>query len=214
MLARAFARRGARVRGIDVAENQIEQARRLAEQEGLDVAFDVCPAESMTAEDGSLDVVSAGQSWLYFDKPSVIPRVLKALKPEGRLVMTSLAWLPFRDPIAKRSDDLVLKFNPDWKGAHHRGSVPGVSDALKKEFDLTTFHAMLYPMPSSRDSWRGRYLACRGIGASLSDREIGAFDQAHREMLEEHAPERFEIMHEMVVSVFTRKGVLRSDTGG
>jgi 2-polyprenyl-3-methyl-5-hydroxy-6-metoxy-1,4-benzoquinol methylase len=121
VLARAFARRGATVKGIDIAENQIEQARKLAEIEGLGIEFEVCPSESVAVTDGSLDVVSAGQSWLYFDRDVVIPKVLGALKESGCLVMTTLAWLPYKDSVARQSDELVLKYNPEWKGAFYNG---------------------------------------------------------------------------------------------
>src|SRR5690606_8563976 len=45
VLARAFARRGARVTGVDVAPHQIEAARELAAREALDIAFLVSRAE-------------------------------------------------------------------------------------------------------------------------------------------------------------------------
>jgi SAM-dependent methyltransferase len=206
VLARAFAKRGATVTGIDIAENQIEQARRIAEEEGLDVTFEVCPTESMSVEDGSLDIVSAGQSWLYFDKEIVIPRVSSALKEDGKLVMTTLAWLPHIDEVAKMSDDLVLKYNPDWKGANYPGARATTSRSLGGAFELITFHAMRVPMPFTRGSWQGRYLACRGVGASLTEEEIEAFDREHGSLLAEKVDESFSVLHDVVVQVYVKKG--------
>lgn len=37
--------------------------------------------------------------------------------------------------------------------------------------------------------------ACRGIGASLTDQEIVMWEQEHKKLLEEIAPEEFEILH-------------------
>jgi hypothetical protein len=50
-------------------------------------------------------------------------------------------------------------------------------------------------VPFTRESWRGRIRACRGIGASLSDDEVKAFDAAHDELLSRIAPERFTVLH-------------------
>ena len=39
------------------------------------------------------------------------------LKPGGYLAILFMAWLPYEDELAKASEDLVLKYNPNWKGA-------------------------------------------------------------------------------------------------
>ncbi len=103
VLARAFAKRGAAVTGVDIAANQIAAAKALAEQQGLDIAFRVGPAEEIDFPDASFDVISAGQSWLYFDASAMIPKVLRLLTAEGCLVITHLLWLAHKDRIAKRS---------------------------------------------------------------------------------------------------------------
>ena len=47
--------------------------------------------------------------------------------------------------------------------------------------------------------------ACRGIGASLSDNEIAAFDMEHISLLEEIAPESFDILHYCAVTVLEKE---------
>ena len=37
--------------------------------------------------------------------------------------------------------------------------------------------------------------ACRGIGASLSEDEINAWEQEHLKLLSEIAPEEFDVLH-------------------
>src|SRR5690242_19388734 len=59
LVARALARRGARVCGTDIAAGQIEAARREAAREGLDVDFAVAPAEACPYPDASFDAVVA-----------------------------------------------------------------------------------------------------------------------------------------------------------
>ena len=41
----------------------------------------------------------------------------------------------------------------------------------------------------------GRMKACRGIGASLSEPEIEAWEKEHRSLLAEIAPDEFDILH-------------------
>ena len=47
VLARQFGRQGARVAGVDIAQNQIRTARRLAEEDGLAIDFRATPAEQL-----------------------------------------------------------------------------------------------------------------------------------------------------------------------
>jgi len=56
VLARAFAKRGANVAGIDIAENQVEEAKVLAELDGIKATFEICRAEDMEVPNGIYDV--------------------------------------------------------------------------------------------------------------------------------------------------------------
>ena len=205
VLARAFARRGAVVTGVDVAANQIAAAESLAAREGLSVTFRVCPAEAVDLPDASFDVISAAQSWLYFDASVMVPKVLRLLAPEGCLVLTHLLWLPRRDPIARRSEELVLKYNPDWGGADYGGTMAPVAAWARDHFDLRTFHAMEAPIEFTREAWQGRFRACRGIGASLPAEEVARFDVEHGALLEAIAPETFTVLHQMTVHAYAKK---------
>src|SRR5438046_8849502 len=88
VLARAFAKRGALVTGVDISANQIAEAKALVAQEGLDISFRVCAAEDIAFPDASFEVISAGQSWLYFDAAVMIPKVLRLLVADGYLALT------------------------------------------------------------------------------------------------------------------------------
>ena len=210
VLARAFARRGAVVTGIDISESQIGEAKMLTAEDGVTVTFEVCAAEDMDVPDAAFDVISAAQSWLYFDSAVVIPRVLRALKEDGCLVLTHLVWLPLQDPIARKSEELVLKYNPDWKGAHFKGSAAGIPRWSTEHFDMKTFHVINEPIEFTRESWRGRFRACRGVGASLSRELVEQFDEEHDRLLRDIAPDTFPILHQMSILIFVRKGVIAS----
>lgn len=124
VLAREFAARGARVSGIDISPEQIDMARALAKELGLSIDFRIAPAEEVPFPDGSLDVLTANQCWLYFDRPRAIADARRLLVPGGVLATSHFCWLPRLDPIARASEALVLKFNPAWSAADWSGEVP------------------------------------------------------------------------------------------
>lgn len=210
VLAREFARRGAVVTGVDIADNQIAAAKELAEQSGLDITFEVSPAEQFSAAPQSFDVVSCGQSWLYFDREIMIPNVLNFLVPDGMFVLTHLSWLPFQDPIAAQSEKLVLKYNRKWNSGGYAGDIPPVFSWTQDHFDLKTFHVMHEPIPFTREGWCGRIRACRGVGAALSAEETAKFDAEHLQLLEKITPEQFTVLHQMSIHIFVRKGAIIS----
>jgi SAM-dependent methyltransferase len=211
VLARAFAKQGARVIGVDISANQIAAAQALAAHEGLDIVFRVCAAEEIVFHDESFEVISAGQSWLYFDAAVMIPKVLRLLVAEGCLVLTHLAWLPHKDRIAQQTEELVLHYNPGWTGAGYKGTIPPVFPWAQEDFELRTFHVMHAPLSFTRKTWRGRIRACRGIGASLAVEEVERFDAEHSKLLATIAPEEFTVLHQMALHVYVRKGTIRTD---
>jgi SAM-dependent methyltransferase len=152
---------------------------RRAKGEGLKVEFSVHPAESLPWTEPTFDVVTANQCWLYFDKQKVISELRRVLKPGGVLVTSHFCWLPRLDDIARRSEQLVLQFNRKWSGADYSGEIPPRPTWAKQDFDVTAMFFYDEPIPFTRESWRGRFRACRGIGAALSPSEVEAVDAAH-----------------------------------
>ena len=203
-LARGLAERGAQVTGVDISTDQIAEARKLAQQQKLDVQFSAVAAEDIEFEDSSFDAVTVAQAWIYFDAARVIPKILRVLAREGRLVLTLVSWLPYRDEIARAMEELVLKYNPQWTGGGYSGDPPKYN-SLKEDFDLKTLHVMDEPIPFTRESWRGRIRACRGVGAALLPDAIADFDAEHKKLLEKIAPENFTVLHQIAVHVFARR---------
>ena len=186
---------GASFIGADIAENQIAHARRLSQEAGMDIEYIVSSAEDLDFPPESFDTVTAVQCFFYFDKSVVFPQIHKMLKAGGRLMVGSVAWLPAENDIAAESERLVLKYNPDWTGhgsARHPLSPPDFPRELFAEeaderFDLH--------IPFTRESWRGRIRACRGVGASLlSPERLAAFEKEHAAYLS-GVPEVFDILH-------------------
>lgn len=205
VLARQFARQGANCFGLDIAENQVATAKRLAAEEGLKVTWAVGPAEELPW-DGPFDFATANQCFLYFDKQRMMAEVKRVLTPEtGRLVTSHFSWMPRVDEIARRSEELVLEHNPHWTAADWHGVIPEFPEWARPDAEVENFFVYDVPMPFTRESWAGRILACRGVGATMTPEEVARFHKAHLQLLEEIAPPEFPIIHRIDAHVFRLK---------
>ena len=205
VLPRNLYRHGAAWTGIDISPEQIGQARRLAEESGLDIDFHVASAESTSFPRASFDVVTACQCFWYFDHDKVMPILSDVLKPGGKLLILYMAWLPFDDPIAEASEELVLKYSPSWSGAGERRRPIEIPDISFRYFELEDREEFDLTIPFTRESWHGRMRACRGVGASLSEEELVSWDREHKELLDRIAPDRFEVLHYAALAVLGKK---------
>lgn len=204
VIPRNMYRFGAKFTGTDIAENQIEQAKILAKNSDMDIDFLCCPTEKLDFPDESFDVITACQCFFYFDHDITAPKLHKMLKKGGKLALLYMAWLPFDDEIAGMSENLVLKYNPDWTGCketRHEIFVPDVYDKYFKRIHNEIFDVKV---PFTRESWNGRIKACRGIGASLSEDKVAEFEKEHKEMLSKIAPDEFDILHYCAISVIEK----------
>jgi SAM-dependent methyltransferase len=92
-LAIPAARAGARVSGVDIAPNLIEQARARAAAEGLDIEFAEGDAEALPYGDGSFDLVISLIGAMFAPRPDVVAAELtRVCRPGGRIVMGN--WTP------------------------------------------------------------------------------------------------------------------------
>ena len=192
---------GAHWTGTDISPQQISQAIQLSA--GMDIDYRVCSAEQLDFPDGSFDVITACQCYWYFDHEKTAPLLSRILRQGGRLLFLYMAWLPFEDPVAYASEQLVLKYNPSWTGAGETMHPISIPDCYNSYFALTHREEYLLDVPFTRDSWNGRMRACRGVGASLSPAEIAAWNQEHIQMLEQRLPESFTIRHYAAMAELT-----------
>ena len=87
------ARTGAKVTGIDIAPNLIEQARARAQAEHLDARFDEGDAEMLPYPDGSFDIVVSLIGAMFAPRPELVAAELKRVcRPGGRIIMGN--WTP------------------------------------------------------------------------------------------------------------------------
>ncbi|MCG4610324.1 class I SAM-dependent methyltransferase [Anaeromassilibacillus senegalensis] len=205
VLPRNLYRYGAQFVGIDLSPEQIEQARRLAKQAGMQIDFFACPAESVDFPDHTFDVVTACQCFFYFDAKKLLPNLRRMLRPGGRLAILYMAWLPGEDPIARASEQLVLRYNPSWSGGGETRHPIELPPETEMYFTVEQESLFDLKIPFTRESWNGRMKACRGIGASLSEKEVAAFEEAHMQLLQQIAPEHFFIEHYAAMTVLRVK---------
>lgn len=193
VLPRNMYQYGAAWTGTDISENQIEQAKVLSK--GMDIHYYAMAAEDINFPDNSFDVITACQCFWYFDHETVMPKFYQMLKQGGCILVLYMAWLPFEDKIAGASENLVLKYHPNWSGAGEKIHQIAIPDCYKESFELVYHEEFPLNVPFTRESWNGRMKACRGIGASLSEKEISMWEQEHRELLEQTAPSEFDVLH-------------------
>src|SRR5688572_20243286 len=190
ILARTFARAGARVSGIDPSRGQVERARKAAAEEGLEIDFRVAAAEETPFGSASFDAVTGNQCWHFFDGARALAEVKRVLKPGGLLAVSDFFWIAARDPVAAATEDLILKYSPTWEGYRWAGELParpGLEPVDTVEYEES--------IPFTRESWRGRIRTCRAVGPVLDAATLAAFDEGHRRLLEKTVPERFESRH-------------------
>jgi ubiquinone/menaquinone biosynthesis C-methylase UbiE len=193
---------GARLYGIDIAENQVKKAAELSA--GLDIEYKVGTAESIPYGDGFFDAVSAVQCFAYFDREKAIPEIARVLKPSGVFVICYMQWLPEESEITDASLKLVKKYNPNWDRIGDRIEVknsPLKLDGFKKkeflEFDCD--------IPFTYESWNGRMIACRGIEPSLSREEAQRFSDEHIKMLKNITDDNFTLKHQISIFCFEKE---------
>ena len=205
VLPRNMYRFGAEWVGTDISPEQIEQAKRLSESAGMKIDYYASSTEELDLPKESFDVITACQCFWYFDHERVMPKLSELLKPEGKLLILYMAWLPYEDEIAGKSEELVLKYSPKWTGAGETRHPIWIPDVAYRYFKLTDHEEYDVRVPFTKESWHGRMKACRGVGASLSGEELARWDEEHRKLLDAIAPEEFEVLHYAALAVLEKE---------
>lgn len=203
VLPRNLYSHGARWIGTDISKNQIEQARLLSSGTGID--YYVMPAESPTLPNGSFDVITACQCYWYFRHEETAPLFHRLLKSNGHLLFLRMDWLPFEDAIAEASERLVLKYNPVWSGAGNKMQPIHIPECYSSYFDTIYHEEYKLSVPFTREAWHGRMKSCRGVGATLSATEIEKWEKEHLDLLQQIAPDEFNVLHYAAILELKKK---------
>lgn len=87
------------------------------------------------------------------------------------------------------------KTSPDWSGAGETVHPIEIPDCYREKFELVHHEEFSLEVPFTRESWNGRMKACRGIGASLPEKEVAKWEEEHRKLLSQIAPDSFVVLH-------------------
>ena len=175
VLPRNMYRYGARWTGTDISPEQIEQAQTLSAEAGMIIDYKAVSTEEIDFPAGSFDVITACQCFWYFDHERVMPKLAELLKPNGKLLILYMAWLPYEDRIAGASEELVLKYSPKWSGAGETRHPIWIPDVAYEYFDLEDHE------------------------------EYDLLVLEHRLLLDEIAPEEFEVLHYAALAVLWKR---------
>lgn len=170
----------------------------------MNIEYKTVSAEKLDFPSGSFDVITACQCFWYFDHEKVAPEFARILKKDGKLVILFMAWLPYEDELAGKSENLVRKYSPTWSGGGETKHPIHIPDVMFDHFELEDHEEYDVDVPFTRESWHGRMIACRGVGASLSPEELAKWDAEHRALLADY-PDEFTVKHYAAIAVLRKK---------
>ena len=200
-VARGLAEIGCEVVGVDPSAKMLSTAEAMAEEQGVVIDWRQGSAEATGLADDSVDVVTAGQCWHWFDHQRAIEEAKRILKPGGTLLIAHFDWLPVRGSVVWHTEQLILEANPDW----HLGGQIGIypewfRHLFDGEFADVSSFTYFEPAEYTHEAWRGRIRASAGVGGSLPEAEVETFDENHKAMLEELFPsDPLSIPHQVFV---------------
>jgi len=188
-VARGLAKLGASVIATDPATELLEQAVQLDRDENVEVEYRAGRAESIDSPNDTFDLVTAGQCWHWFDGAAAAAEVARVLLPGGRIVIAHFDWLPLPGNLVEATEELILKYNPDWTLSGGTGFYPQWLQHLAGAgfVELETYSFDL-DQPYTPESWRGRIRASAGVQASLETEAIERFDAELSRILAERFP--------------------------
>ena len=195
VLPRNMYQYGAKWTGTDIADNQIAQAKQLAKEAGMDIEFFTAKAEDVSFPADSFDVITACQCIWYFDHDITAPKFAQMLKAGGKFLILYMGWLPYEDTIAGKSEEIILKHNPNWSSYGDTVHPVYIPDELLTNFEIVLQKEYRVDVSFTREGWHGRMRACRGVGAAMNQQQLSAWNEEHMKMLIDNAHEEFMVKH-------------------
>ncbi len=185
VLPRHLCHSGAGFFATDISPEQIEQARALSANK--DIVYAVSPAEKSPFGKRKFDLVTACQSFRYFNVPEFAAELQRILKPGGRFCNIIMEWLPKESGILAETEELVLKYNLAWNGNGYEVKPYTVPSWIQGVLKLEKLIEYRENLCFTVDAWCGRMRSCRGIGATLPPSAVADFDRDLREFLTPYA---------------------------
>jgi len=113
--ARQMARRGWQVTAIEPGEGMLEVLRARAAAEGLPIEARLASAEDTGLPGASVDLVTAGQAFHWFDKSRAVPEMARIVRPGGGAAIFWNGRADDRSPFLAEYTELTARYLPE----HH-----------------------------------------------------------------------------------------------
>ena len=205
-IARGMALRGCQTFALDIAPEMLTQAQKTDDVAAADIEYFAGSAEVLPIKSAMFDIATAGQCWHWFDGIRAARQAMRILAPNGIIIIAHFDWLPQAGNVVAATEALISRFNPAWQLGGGNGFYPQWLDQLHETgfVELETFSFDL-DLPYRHDAWRGRIRASAGIGATLDDARVAAFDRELKRVLETIFPDDPLTVPHRVFAVIGRK---------
>jgi SAM-dependent methyltransferase len=206
-LSRELARKGALVTGLDLSMPLMLEGRRLDHETSAAMSYVRAKAEALPFRDACFDLVTAGQSWHWFDRAQAAAEACRVLELGGKLLIAHFDWVGLPGNVVEATEALIVQHNPAWKLG---GGTPGIyprwpRDAAIAGFcDIETFSFDVMA-PYTHEAWRGRIRASAGIAAQLPPAQVEAFDRDLARMLANRFPDDPMRVHHRTFALVARR---------
>ena len=170
------------------AEKQLEEYE---EKLGLLALFEKQQAKAKNA----LAHIKSGDS----DKAA--KEIHRVLKSNGLFCKIFMDWLPHEDEKIMEMEQIVLKYNPHWKGGGFKQYQYSFPEWAENRFDISTIHSYNTVLTFTKEQWLGRIKSCRGVGASLLPERIQAFENEYKNILAKY-DEPLKLLHQIHIEIY------------
>ena len=113
-LAELFLQNGNRVLGVEPNAEMRAAGERLLGKYGAFTSIDAT-AEDTTLADASVDFVTVGQAFHWFDREKTRREFTRVLKPTGWVVIVWNGYKPERTPLLKGYHEVLLHYGSDYR---------------------------------------------------------------------------------------------------
>lgn len=121
IFSRAMVQQGAKVTGIEAAENLISEAVAIDHSLGMNIQYIHSTAEEWDLLANQYDIVSAVRAWHWFDRHKVNQLVMRSLKPTGYLLVINSVFVSEQSSEVQVTLKAIKEFIAELKPAGSMG---------------------------------------------------------------------------------------------